>query len=176
LNDEADMAKSKSSVSGVRQELPDGWLRPQSNMQATLFPRPTDEVLSTLGVIRGDLRRWRDLGWMSFDVDSMDQLDQPEEWEVAFVRNIACSNLSITQINEFIDGLAKPLRYDPERTAYHFEHGWVMTPRAEDPLDVVDREVEAWIESLAEAGDTDRLRDLANNIEITLEGNDSEEA
>ncbi len=170
------MTKSKPRVSCVPQKLPDGWLRPQPNMQATLFPRPTDEALATLGVSRGDVRRWRDLGWMSFDVDAMDQFDQPEEWEVAFVRNIVRSNLSVTQISEFLSGLAKPLRYDPERTAYHFEHGWVIPPRVEDPFDIVDREVEAWIESLAQDEDTDRLRDLADTIKITLEDGDSEEA
>jgi len=169
------MAKSKLNVSGNRQNLPDGWLRPQPNMQATLFPEPTQEVLAALGVSRGDVRRWRDLGWVSFDVDAMERLDQPEEWEIGFVRNLARSALSVKQIDELLTGLVRPLRYDPENAAYHFAYGWVA-PRRGDPFEIVDREVEAWIESLEQDGEADRLKALADVIDAALGRDDTEEA
>ena len=169
------MATSNPSVSGSRQDLPDGWLRPQPNRQATLFPRPTDEILAALGVSRGDVRKWRDLGWVSFDIDAMERLDQPEEWEIGFVRNVARSALSVKQIDELLVGLPRPLQYDPVKTVFHFEHGWVV-PRPEDPFEVVDREVEDWIESLRQDGDSDRLRALAEVIDNAIGGDDSEES
>lgn len=169
------MTKSEPSVSRARQELPDGWLRPRPSMQATLFPRPTDEALATLGVSRGDVRRWRDLGWVSFDVDAMEKLDQPEEWEIGFVRNVARSTLSVKQIDELLAGLPRPLRYDPVNTVFHFEYGWVVR-LAEDPLEVVDREIEGWIEHLRQDGDTDRLQALADVIADAIDADDSEES
>lgn len=158
----------------VADDLPECWLRPQPSTQATLFPRPTDEVLTDLGVSRGDVRKWRDLGWIAFDVDVIDRLDQPEEWELGFVRSLARSSLSIRQIDELLVGLDRPLRYDPARVAFHFAHGWVV-PRPEDPFAIVDREVEDWIASLRQDGDTDRLQALAELINDALGGDDSEE-
>src|ERR1035437_625351 len=114
---------AKISMSSVQGQLPSGWCRPSKNDQPTLFPHATDEVLQSLDVSRGDMRRLRELGWVSFDVDAAPQLDEPEVCEISFVRNIARSGLSISQINECLAGLPKPYRYDPTNTTYHFAHG-----------------------------------------------------
>ena len=145
----------------------DRWRRPAVNVQPTLFPKLADEVLAGLGVERGDARRWRELGWLSFDVDAAKHIDEPEEWEVAFVRNIARSNLSLRQIDELLADLPKPFRYDPVATAYHFEHGW-GTPRKEDPFDVIDREVEDWVNDLAQNGRSGRLEALLEAVSQAL--------
>lgn len=113
---------------------------------------------------------------MSFDVDALPQLDEPEVWEISFVRNIAQSGFSIAQINKLLTDLPRPYRYDPANTTYHFVHGWV-TPLHPAPFDVIDREVDAWIDHLAEQHDGSRLRRLAEQIEEHLDslGADSQE-
>jgi hypothetical protein len=158
---------AESSLRNRKEELPHGWCRPTATRQLTLFPRPADEALRALRVSRGDLRRWREVGWISFDVDTAAQMHDPELFEIEFVRNIARSALSISQINEFLTDLPKPFSYDPEYTSYHFAHGWVM-PLPEEPFTVVDREVEAWIDYLATSGETDRLRRLSEQITEAL--------
>jgi len=175
MNEETSRTQRRPDREFAGHELPDGWLRPQPNNQATLFPGPTDEVLAALGVSRGDVRKWRDLGWISFDIDAMERLDEPDEWELTFVRNLAQSPLSIRQIEELLAGLPRPLRYDPVKTVFHFKYGWVA-PYQEDPFEVVDREVEDWIENLREEGDTARLLELAELTHQVISRDDSEES
>lgn len=143
--------------------LTEFWKRPIPNNQTTLFGQPVDSVLNDLDVSKGDLRRWKELGWVSFHVDSVSTLHEPEIWEIEFVRNLARSGLSISQIDELLTDLPKPYRFDPVRTVYHFGFGWV-TSCEEDPFEVVDRELESWIDHLAKDGDVRRLRGIVEVI------------
>ena len=85
-----------------------------------------------------------------------------DTWEIEFVRNISRSGLSDCQINELLRELPKPLKYDPAKTAYHFDYGWV-TP-LDYHFDIVDRHVSDWIEELGGEGDRARLQQLMSEI------------
>lgn len=155
-------------------DLPEGWCRPTINEQPTFFPQPSDEALATLDVTRGDLRRWRELGWISFDIDVTAQIDDPEACEIGFVRNLARSGLTITQINEFLADLPKPYRYSPQNTTYHFVYGW-MTPVREKPRWPVNLDLRECIEQLADEGDIDGLTELGQLIVKHLESFESDD-
>src|SRR5262245_34835359 len=108
-------------------ELPlkGGWERPAADDQRTRFKQQTDNALAELRVSRDEIRRWHQLGWISFEVDALAELDEPEKSEIAFVCSIARSGLSEAQVSVFLGELSKPYKYAPDRVAYHFVFGWV---------------------------------------------------
>ena len=66
--------------------LPACWRTPFPEMQSYLFGEPVEEVLASAHVSRDDLRRWRDKGWISFDVDQLKELPDAFVWEIELVR------------------------------------------------------------------------------------------
>lgn len=88
--------------------LPRNWERPHQDLQRTLFSRPTVEALAEMKVSPDDLQRWHSMGWISFTPKETDVIEQPQENEVRFVRNLARSGLSDAQINHFLQELPKP--------------------------------------------------------------------
>jgi len=107
------------------------------------------------------------LGWLSFGTDALTTLDDPELSELCFIRNIARSGLSDEQIDAFLEGLPKPYRYDPLRTAYNFAWGWVEAPAIPGTYDVdafIEEHLSDWIAQKAEQGDSDRLQDLMSEV------------
>jgi len=127
-----------------------------------------EQLLADVRVTRDDLRRWKSLGWLSFDVDCADTLDLPQEKEIRFVRRLVVAGLGDSQIERLRDGISRPYSFDVDSTAYHFVHGWV-TPAIEEPFDIVDAQVEEWLADLAASGDTDRLKGLADKIAEHIE-------
>jgi hypothetical protein len=148
--------------------LPESWRRPHPETQPHLFGEPIDDVLASTHVSRDNLRRWKESGWISFDVDELDELQVPLVWEIEFVRNVAQSGLSDAQINEFLLNLEKPYRFNPDFVAYHFIFGWV-SPERHAPDDVVDQHLDEWLDSLAENEDFNRLEQLQDRVASLLE-------
>ena len=148
--------------------IPDPWYRPHPEMQSHLFGERVEDVLASTHVSRDDLRRWLERGWISFDVDELDEVQMPLVWEIEFVRNVARSGLSDAQINEFLFNLEKPYRFNPEFVAFHFSFGWVC-PQRHDPDDVVEEHLDEWLDSLADSEEFDRLEKLQDQIARLLE-------
>lgn len=143
--------------------FPDNWLRPVRSTQRSLFPTPVEKFLALVEVSADEIKRWRQLGWISFDVGTIGQFDDPEIHELCFVRNIARSGLSDAQINRMLGELKKPYAYDPKRTAYSFAWGWVqVAPDKDEPgaFEVIEENLDDWMEAQAKEGNLDRLRDL----------------
>jgi hypothetical protein len=148
-------------------ELPACWRRPTVDCQPTFFPQPVDALLADVRVTRDDLRRWKCLGWLSFDVDCADTLDLPEEKEIRFVRHLVMAGFGNSEIERLLND-GRRHSFDVETTAYHFAYGWV-TPTIEEPFEVVDANVEDWFADLADSGDIDRLKCLADKIAEHIE-------
>ena len=154
------------------------WAYPKNENtgQQYLFKTSTDEVLAKLRVSHDDARRWLDKGWVSFDVC---ELEPPLEAECRFIAAIARSGLNDALVNRLLSSLEKPYRYDPDSIAYSFEHGWVSPPAEQEPFDVIEENIEDWLTSLVEEGETERLRQLHKRITELLEeaeSDDDEEA
>ena len=148
--------------------LPKCWQRPSKDCRPTFFPQPVEEMLADLRVSREDLRRWKEQGWLSFDVDGADNLDLPQEKEIHFVRHLVLAGLDICQIERLLTSLPSPYCYDLDSTAYHFAHGWVA-PATKKPFDVVDAQVEEWLSHLTDSGEAGRLKGLAAQIAEHIE-------
>ena len=149
-------------------DLPYDWSRPTPDCQRTLFRLQKAEALSELRVTENDICRWHARGWISFDVDAMQELDQPDQWEVEFVRGLALSGLADVQITQLLEGLDKPYSFDPSQIAYHFKYGWVR-PCREDPFEVIEDNFTDWIEDLAEEEELSKLEELASLVVEQIE-------
>lgn len=138
------------------------WQEPQNLVsdQLYLFNTPTDEVLARLRVSHDEANRWLDRGWLSFDVEEVDEVDPPREFELQFISELARSGLNDAVVTDMLGSLQKPYRYNPYFIAYSFSQGWVSPIRYRDPFEVVDENVERWLRSLAEHEETQRLMDL----------------
>lgn len=140
----------------------------QEDHQVTLFREPINEILAELHVSTDDVRRWMACGWISFDIDDIETLDMPYRWEVEFVRNIALAGLNDAQLDEILRPLPKPYRFPPDAVAYHFLHGWVR-PAHPDIAQIIEEELDGWLESLANNQDLGQLQLIHDRISDLIE-------
>lgn len=110
-----------------------------------------------------DIISWVEHGWLSAELVAKESLQEPECWEIEFIRDIARSGLSDSQIGMVLAKLPSPFRFNPRTIAYNFGLGWVTPPDPSDVFEVVDDNVESWIDGLLDNEDDIRLiriRDL----------------
>ena len=89
-------------------DLPRCWRRPTTDRQPTFFPQPVEQLLADVRVTRDDLRRWKSLGWLSFDVDCAETLDLPQEKEIRFVRHLVVLVWAIPRLNDCLMATVVP--------------------------------------------------------------------
>lgn len=146
------------------------WTQPRRchEKQQFLFCQPVDELLAGLRVSRDETLRWHNLGWLSFNVNDLDKLEQPLECELRLICSLTRSGLEDAQINTILAPLEKPYRYQFKSMAFHFDYGLVSPPPAASPFDVIEQELGDFLESLAEIGATPKLESIKNRIEQLL--------
>lgn len=151
--------------------LPEGAIRPKQILQLTLFSENRNAFLATAKVSLDDLLRWHENGWLSFDARTMESLDQPLICEVLFLRDITRSGLSDAQIEDLLKGLSKPYRYDPNRLAYSFCHGWieVFSPPNIDMDEIMEERFEEWLEEKLLDDDAETVFQIQEVIAKALE-------
>lgn len=153
------------------ESLPFGWQRPVQLSQLELFQRDRDEVLAFLRVSRDDLDRWRAKGWLSADATESTVVQDPQLSEIVFVRNVARSGLSDSQVDALLRDLDAPYRYDPLRTAYSFAYGWVQIPAMPDEREMdtfFDEHFSTWIHRKISEGDTSFLEQRRFEIALAI--------
>lgn len=124
-----------------------GWEKPQRNGQQSLFPRTRAEVLAMAKISESDLIHWRDAGWLKSDFWSTEMLDEPEVYELCFIRNLARSGLCADDIDRLLYELEAPYCYCPTRTAYSFAFGWVQSltqPSLDDIDEFMEKHLLEW--------------------------------
>jgi hypothetical protein len=153
-------------------DMPPGLTRPSpiTDHQTGLFRITLADVIARLGVSHDDLRRWHDSGWLSFNENLNEELDEfgdPRILEIQIVRDIVRSGLSDAQIEVLLLNLPKPFAFNPDRIAYSFRHGWIQVePPVEipEPSEVIEEHIDDWIVNCGAA----TLEDLRDKIEEAL--------
>jgi len=138
-------------------------------LEPSLFQDSVDECLTMLHLHRQELRDWLQIGWLSFDIDKVKKIDDPEWTELCFVRDVAKSGLSDAAISKLFKSLEKPYAYPPLHTAYNFALGWVQVTDPPHYKQVIEQHIDQWIEDLADEGKEDRLRELRDRIDHHLD-------
>lgn len=150
-------------------ETVDGWRKPHRWEQMDLWPTELDRFVAKTRVSLDEIERWRERGWISFDVQEKTELHTSEVFEIQFVRCLAYSGLSDAMIEELLEGLEKPYCYNPFTVAYSFLLGWVERPRIpnEDEIEeIIETNLEDWFKECARQGDSQtlyRIKELADN-------------
>lgn len=153
-------------------DLPPGLMRPQPtiNHQPCLFRVTLAEALARLSVSADDLRRWHGRGWLSFDEnmdEALDEFDDPKSFEIQIVRDVVRSGLSDVQIESLLAKLPKPFAFNPERLAFSFRHGWVyVKPPVEipEPSEVIEEHLDEWMAQC----DEETLEELREKVTNSL--------
>lgn len=149
-------------------DLPRYWSHPRPDTAPTLFVDEPADAMAALAVTTDDLRKWRDRGWLSFDIDNVERIDQPEYLEVRFIRSLVVSGLSHSQVEDLLRTLPRPFSFDPFRIAYHFEFGWVMASEPDEPP-TPEEAIDTWLDELASEGAVDELEALSSEVEAKLD-------
>lgn len=158
-------------------EITNQWRVPNRDMQLTLFLISAEEALADATVSRDDVERWCAAGWLSPKLLTASGYDQPDLFELAFVRDLARSGLSDAQIGRLLSQLPQPYSYDSTRVAYSFHYGWVELPLFYSEKEVkgmIDDFLEEWVVETAEQNPP-RLVELQRLIEKTLDRRQAEE-
>jgi len=152
-------------------DFPTGFIFPHpiTDHQACLFRISLTDALARLGVSPDELTRWHGRGWVSFDAntsESLDEFDDPKIFEIQIVRDIARSGLTDSQIEVLLSRLMKPYAYDPETIAFSFRHGWLQAAPVEipDPSEIIEEHLDEWIAGCDEA----TLKELRYKISEAL--------
>ena len=146
----------------------------QVSQQRTLFPVRLGELLQSIGSSAHDQQRWQNGGLLSFGPNRA-SYEPYEVAEAQFVATIMHSGMTRQTINDILDGLAKPYRYDPELVCYSFFlRTWRQLPsKSEEELreryfeefwDGLPEHIEAYLGQLVEAGDDAGVDDVYDRV------------
>jgi hypothetical protein len=144
-------------------KLPETLSPPFRERQPTLFPILLKKLLKELDISRGELNEWGERGWTVLS-DSNEKVDEPQRFELAFLRDITRSGLRPDQINLLLQSLDKPYAYNPQKTLLSFMHGWVQLSNPPSPAEVIEEHLDDWLSELADNGETERLAEIARTV------------
>ena len=100
----------------------------------------------------------------------MNDYDDPQVFNLTFVRDIVRSGLADSQIEYILGQLPKPLAFDPDRIAYSFKYGWVEAVPSDSTEDIIEEQLDSWLEEI----DTERLQELREHIDELLDPVDND--
>lgn len=155
------------------------WCVPYSNTGPTFMPVDTSCVLAEAKISVEQAERWFEKGWLSFSCREREALDQHHMAELVFVRSVAESLLSDTQVDAILGHLSKPYNYDCTRVAWSFMYGWVEMPifyQKRNMDRIFEEHFDQWLRHLAVTGQRERIETLQDQIYDILEKLDEAEA
>lgn len=150
-------------MSNSFETLPPWFRKPHSAeaYQLSLFPDTLSEVMAQLRINIDELDRWYEKKWLSFNPQSIEEIEMPLTREITFIRDIVRSGLSDAYIEQLFSQLPRPLRYDPHKIAYSFNLGWVEAFNP-DPSQIIEDNLESWLDDLIDYGDPDKLEHVTS--------------
>lgn len=138
---------------------------PGRDSQLALFNTPFGKWLDKEHVSVEEVRQWRRKGWISYDInldECVDEVNDSRILEVEFIRDLVRSGLAESQIDCLLTLLPRPYAYDPSRIALSFRYGWVtVTPHEKpEPSEIVAEHLDSWLDEQ----DNSTLRELIVSI------------
>ena len=165
-----------------RMPLPSWFVRPFAiQPQGSLFAEDNiDQVLAELRISRDEIQAWQERGWLGFDPEQARSLEPEHIGALIYIRNACRSGIPSAVLDQMLKALPEGYLPDANRLAYSFVFGWVECAPPQDPHEVVNENLDFWMEGLAEDGEFDRLKDVAERIDGLLKqyevDSDEEEA
>jgi hypothetical protein len=102
--------------------------------QLPIFSRTAQAVCGELRLTARDARRLHDEGWLSFDPETDEPLDESRETELAFLGALLVAKCTRTVLTHLLAGLRKPYCYDIRRVFFDWSRQqWRLLPGEDDP-------------------------------------------
>lgn len=134
--------------------------------QQLLFPSSARAVCKEIGLNWWAALKLRDEGWISFDPDSADRLDESQDAELRFVGSLVNGGCDPGMLNTLLSGLIKPYSYKGGKIYYDWAVGrWRLLPEIESNREAIFSD---WLEELKEARDLEQLKILVECIEEAI--------
>lgn len=151
--------------------------RPDCFYQDTLFKGTIEDLVQRSGATIDDLKAWRTLGLLSFDIDTRSLFRESEMIEAEFVAHVVNSEVATTTALRMLAALEKPYCYEHKRIYWHpstsswkvrpesYWEGWVDT----ESFEFIAQRIDRYIGVLAESKDIEELESLRRRIWRALE-------
>jgi len=132
--------------------------------QQLLFPTHPRAVCDTLGLNWWAALKLHEEGWLSFNPDETERLDEAQEAELRFVGALVLAGCDGGMLRTLLGGLSKPYAYRSNRLYYDWAaRRWRLLP---DPREDREAAFTDWLDTLVESGDMGSLAgilELAND-------------
>jgi len=126
--------------------------------QEMLFPSLPREVCESLGLNWWAAVKLHTDGWLSFNPEALQALDERQEVELRFIGALVAAGCDDSMLHRLLDDLEKPFCYRPDRVFYNWTaRSWQLLPR---PLENAEEVFSGWLDSLEEDGDVSSLEDI----------------
>jgi hypothetical protein len=134
--------------------------------QELLFPQSARELSDKIGLNWWATIKLHEGGWLSFDPESTNALNERQEHELRFVGSLVIGGCTSQLMEELLDGLERPYCYDGRRIYYDWaERRWRLLPQPVTDPETVFAE---WLEALKDEGDVARLEEIQSQVEAAL--------
>jgi len=102
--------------------------------QLPIFPRDGRAVCADLKLALREARKLHDEGWLSYDPEEGDSLDESREAELTFLGSLIAAHCSRAALRHLLAGLRKPYCYDVRRVFFDWPaQQWRLLPGEDDP-------------------------------------------
>lgn len=132
--------------------------------QQLLFANTPRNVCQALGLNWWAAIKLYEDGWLSFDPEQTDQMDEAQEAELRFVGSLVLAGCDRQMLANLLGGLSKPYAYHSTRLYFDWvSRRWRLLPDASDNQESAFAD---WIDSLVQSGDKSSLAgilELAND-------------
>ena len=150
--------------------------------EPTLFQQALPELLKSVDVSLGQAQDWRQRGWLSFQLGETIRYDECHYEELRFIKSLVDSGIGEIIVQQLLQSLKPPYSYCARSVAYCFGRGeWVRIYEAPNTDEIVEENFDTWLSALADAGDFERLQEIARHAQLlaasaSASANDGEES
>jgi hypothetical protein len=136
------------------------------NLQSSLFLTSKEEALSMANTTESMAGLWFNQHYLSFDIGTVNELQQSQVLELCFVARLFKSALSIDTINQLLISLPKPYAYDHNLIYFDvFANAWKMLPQELEEETVVEN----YLETIEEEENQEKLKNLIARLQKVLQ-------
>ncbi|HAA55656.1 MAG TPA: hypothetical protein DCE42_12915 [Myxococcales bacterium] len=128
-------------------------------VQMRLFPARPRQVCQAIRLNWMAALYLRDAGWLSFDPESVSELDEAQEAELTFLGSLVVAGTDGSMLEYLLRGLRKPYQYRIDEMFYDWRNQqWRLLPE----LGNVDGEefLREWLDELVEQEDERQIRQI----------------
>ena len=129
--------------------------------QLSLFPLSPQKKCEQIGLNWWSVIKLYNDGLISFNPETVDELDEGQEAELSFLAALITSGVNDTFLLHILAGLKQPYQFNAGSIYYDWlQKRWRPLPETPEPEDVFN----TWLEELKENSDTATLERLERKI------------